>query len=247
MMVLSISLLLTACSTVNPPSIFPANPVAINWKNIDGEAKLPVENFRKSLIDDPKNFAIPTISKQYGISEIQAQRILILQSSLESEALFKAIKQQLGDNLASIYWDFGSLGTQNSHFSDQEAVQNFKIMVITKPTIKAETHYYTYQLGNAKGYGIPIQILPIATRSEAEIVSIYGNDKLMIKVTKLIATYGGELIGAGFSPIGYKTTFNIYFPKGKPNEATLEKLNQELSQLTDLDTNIRVSLTRLIL
>lgn len=223
---------------------------AVDWSKIDKADKNTVINNHPST--DEHQFSNELLSAVMGntVSKSQAIRILRIQDALNQEGVIEAIKQQLGDDVAFVYGGFATpdgkgVTLESPSANDDDVIKNYRLVIMTKPNVKAEIHDYIFTTGNAKGLTLPIQILPTAKRTAEEIVAIYGNEKMAIKMRDKITSYGGELQSMGLG-IMQQLNVMIYFPKGRPDDATLLKLERELEQLTDLDITIDKSNGRIV-
>ena len=262
------SLILNGCSqavTTQPPipkvvelpkvNSKPVTMKAIDWSKIDKPNNLIVDNFPKEVIqryqiDDVMMQAVMSDSK---VSKEQAMRILAMQGGVQDEGVLQGLFDQLGDDLVGASWGFATsdqkgIRKADKPVSDEEAVRDYRLFIMTKPNVKAETHHYVFTSSDAKDFSLPIQILPTNKRSADESVAIYGDEKMLEKITILIRNkYRGELQTIGYTPANQTTSVMIFFPEGKPNQATLDKLEAELESLTSLDISIEILSGRITL
>lgn len=261
------SLILNGCSqaiTTQPPiskvvelSKVNSKPVtikAIDWSKIDKPNNIIVDNFPKKVtqryqINDVIMQAVMSDSK---VSKEQAMRILAMQGGVQDEGVLQELFDQLGDDLVAASWGFVTpdqkgIRKANKPVSDEEAVRDYRLFIMTKPNVKAETHHYVFTSSDAKDFSLPIQILPTNNRSADESVAIYDDEKMFEKITILIRNkYRGELQSIGYTPAYQTTSVSIFFPEGKPSQATLDKLEAELESLTSLDISIEILAGRMI-
>lgn len=262
------SLILNGCSqavTTQPPipkvvelpkvNSKPVTMKAIDWSKIDKPNNLIVNNFPKEVIqryqiDDVMMQAVMSDSK---VSKEQAMRILAMQGGVQDEGVLQGLFDQLGDDLVGASWGFATsdqkgIRKADKPVSDEEAVRDYRLFIMTKPNVKAETHHYVFTSSDAKDFSLPIQILPTNNRSADESAAIYGDEKMFEKITILIRNkYRGELQTIGYTPANQTTSVMIFFPEGKPNQATLDKLEAELESLTSLDISIEILSGRITL
>jgi len=262
------SLILNGCSqavTTQPPipkvvelpkvNSKPVTMKAIDWSKIDKPNNLIVDNFPKEVIqryqiDDVMMQAVMSDSK---VSKEQAMRILAMQGGVQDEGVLQGLFDQLGDDLVGASWGFATsdqkgIRKADKPVSDEEAVRDYRLFIMTKPNVKAETHHYVFTSSDAKDFSLPIQILPTNNRSADESAAIYGDEKMFEKITILIRNkYRGELQTIGYTPANQTTSVMIFFPEGKPNQATLDKLEAELESLTSLDISIEILSGRITL
>ncbi len=261
------SLILNGCSqavTTQPPipkvvelpkiNSKPVTTKAIDWSKIDKPNNLIVDNFPKEVtqryqIDDVMMQSLMSDSK---VSKEQAMRILAMQVGVQDEGVLQGLFDQLGDDLVAASWGFATpdqkgIRKADKPVSDKEAVRDYRLFIMTKPNVKAEIHHYVFTSSDAKDFSLPIQILPTNKRSADESVAIYGDEKMFEKITILIRNkYRGEMQSIGYTPVNQTTSVMIFFPEGKPNQATLDKLEAELESLTSLDISIEILAGRMI-
>lgn len=262
------SLILNGCSqavTTQPPipkvvelpkvNSKPVTIKAIDWSKTDKPNNIIVDNFPKKVtqryqIDDVMMQSFMSDSK---VSKEQAMRILAMQGGVQDEGVLQELFDQLGDDLVAASWGFATpdqkgIRKANKPVSDEEAVRDYRLFIMTKPNVKAETHHYVFTSRDAKDFSLPIQILPTNNRSADESAAIYGDEKMFEKITILIRNkYRGELQSMGYTPANQTTSVMIFFPEGKPNQATLDKLEAELESLTSLDISIEILSGRITL
>ena len=261
------SLILSGCSqavTTQPPipkvvelpkiNSKPVTTKAIDWSKIDKPNNLIVDNFPKKVtqryqIDDVMMQAVMSDSK---VSKEQAMRILAMQGGVQDEGVLQGLFDELGEDLVAASWGFATpdqkgIRKADKPVSDEEAVRDYRLFIMTKPNVKAEIHHYVFTSSDAKDFSLPIQILPTNNRSADESVAIYGDEKMFEKITILIRNkYRGELQSIGYTPVNQTTSVMIFFPEGKPSQATLDKLEDELESLTSLDVSIEILAGRMI-
>ena len=259
------SLILNGCSqavTTQPPipkvvelpkvNSKPVTTKAIDWSKIDKPNNLIVDNFPKKVtqryqIDDVIMQAVMSDSK---VSKEQAMRILAIQGGVQDEGVLQGLFNQLGDDLVAAIWGFATpdqkgIRKADKPVSDEEAVRDYRLFIMTKPNVKAEIHHYVFTSSDAKDFSLPIQILPTNNRSADESVAIYGDPKVSEKITILIRNkYRGEMQSIGYKPDNQTTNVTIFFPEGDPSQATLDKLEAELESLTSLDISIETTPSR---
>ena len=261
------SLILNGCSqaiTTQPPipkvvelpkvNSKPVTMKAIDWSKIDKPNNLIVDNFPKEVtqryqIDDVMMQSFMSDSK---VSKEQAMRILAMQVGVQDEGVLQGLFDQLGDDLVAASWGFAipdqkGIRKADKPVNDKEAVRDYRLFIMTKPNVKAEIHHYVFTSSDAKDFSLPIQILPTNKRSADESVAIYGDEKMFEKITILIRNkYRGEMQSIGYTPVNQTTNVSIFFPEGKPSQATLDKLEAELESLTSLDISIEILAGRMI-
>ena len=261
------SLILNGCSqavTTQPPipkvvelpkvNSMPVTMKAIDWSKIDKPNNLIVDNFPKEVIqryqiDDVMMQAVMSDSK---VSKEQAMRILAMQVGVQDEGVLQGLFDQLGDDLVGASWGFATsdqkgIRKADKPVSDEEAVRDYRLFIMTKPNVKAEIHHYVFTSSDAKDFSLPIQILPTNNRSADESAAIYSDQKVSEEITSLIRNkYRGELQAIGYTPVDQTTSVMIFFPEGKPSQATLDKLEAELESLTSLDISIEILAGRMI-
>ena len=261
------SLILSGCSqavTTQPPipkvvelpkiNSKPVTTKAIDWSKIDKPNNLVVNNFPKKVtqryqIDDVMMQAVMSDSK---VSKEQAMRILAMQGGVQDEGVLQGLFDELGEDLVAASWGFATpdqngIRKADKPVSDEEAVRDYRLFIMTKPNVKAEIHHYVFTSSDAKDFSLPIQILPTNNRSADESAAIYGDEKMFEKITILIRNkYRGELQSIGYTPVNQTTSVMIFFPEGKPSQATLDKLEDELESLTSLDVSIEILAGRMI-
>ena len=232
----------------------PVTMKAIDWSKIDKPNNLIVDNFPKEVtqryqIDDVIIQAVMSDSK---VSKEQAMRILAMQIGVQDEGVLQGLFDQLGDDLVGASWGFATsdqkgIRKADKPVSDEEAVRDYRLFIMTKPNVKAEIHHYVFTSSDAKDFSLPIQILPTNNRSADESVAIYGDQKVSEAITILIRNkYRGEVQSIGYKPIDQTTSVMIFFPEGNPSQATLDKLEAELESLTSLDISIEILAGRMI-
>ena len=261
------SLILNGCSqaiTTQPPipkvvelpkvNSKPVTTKAIDWSKIDKPNNLIVDNFPKKVtqryqIDDVIMQAVMSDSK---VSKEQAMRILAMHGGVQDEDALQGLFDQLGDDLVGASWGFATsdqkgIRKADKPVSDEEAVRDYRLFIMTKPNVKAEIHHYVFTSSDAKDFSLPIQILPTNNRSADESAAIYSDQKVSEEITSLIRNkYRGELQAIGYTPVDQTTSVMIFFPEGKPSQATLDKLEAELESLTSLDISIEILAGRMI-
>lgn len=261
------SLILNGCSqavTTQPPipkvvelpkvNSKPVTMKAIDWSKIDKPNNLIVDNFPKEVIqryqiDDVMMQAVMSDSK---VSKEQAMRILAMQGGVQDEGVLQGLFDQLGDDLVAASWGFATpdqkgIRKADKPVNDKEAVRDYRLFIMTKPNVKAEIHHYVFTSSDAKDFSLPIQILPTNNRSADESAAIYSDQKVSEEITSLIRNkYRGELQAIGYTPVDQTTSVMIFFPEGKPSQATLDKLEAELESLTSLDISIEILAGRMI-
>ncbi|MGM8889973.1 hypothetical protein ACS8FA_03845 [Psychrobacter sp. 1Y1] len=259
------SLILNGCSqavTTQPPipkvvelpkvNSKPVTTKAIDWSKIDKPNNLIVDNFPKKVtqryqIDDVIMQAVMSDSK---VSKEQAMRILAIQGGVQDEGVLQGLFDELGEDLVAASWGFATpdqkgIRKADKPVSDEEAVRDYRLFIMTKPNVKAEIHHYVFTSSDAKDFSLPIQILPTNNRSADESVAIYGDQKVSEEITILIRNkYRGELQSIGYKPNNQTTNVTIFFPEGNPSQATLDKLEAELESLTSLDISIETTPSR---
>ena len=261
------SLILNGCSqavTTQPPipkvvelpkvNSKPVTIKAIDWSKIDKPNNLIVDNFPKEVtqryqIDDVMMQSFMSDSK---VSKEQAMRILAMQGGVQDEGVLQGLFDQLGDDLVGASWGFATpdqkgIRKADKPVNDKEAVRDYRLFIMTKPNVKAEIHHYVFTSSDAKDFSLPIQILPTNNRSADESAAIYSDQKVSEEITSLIRNkYRGELQAIGYTPVDQTTSVMIFFPEGKPSQATLDKLEAELESLTSLDISIEILAGRMI-
>ncbi|WP_289048564.1 hypothetical protein [uncultured Psychrobacter sp.] len=261
------SLILNGCSqavTTQPPipkvvelpkvNSKPVTMKAIDWSKIDKPNNLIVDNFPKEVIqryqiDDVMMQAVMSDSK---VSKEQAMRILAMQGGVQDEGVLQGLFDQLGDDLVGASWGFATsdqkgIRKADKPVSDEEAVRDYRLFIMTKPNVKAEIHHYVFTSSDAKDFSLLIQILPTNNRSADESAAIYSDQKVSEEITSLIRNkYRGELQAIGYKPDNQTTNVTIFFPEGDPSQATLDKLEAELESLTSLDISIEILAGRMI-
>lgn len=261
------SLILNGCSqavTTQPPipkvvelpkvNSKPVTMKAIDWSKIDKPNNLIVDNFPKEVtqryqIDDVMMQSFMSDSK---VSKEQAMRILAMQVGVQDEGVLQGLFDQLGDDLVAASWGFATpdqkgIRKADKPVNDKEAVRDYRLFIMTKPNVKAEIHHYVFTSSDAKDFSLPIQILPTNNRSADESAAIYSDQKVSEEITSLIRNkYRGELQAIGYTPVDQTTSVMIFFPEGKPSQATLDKLEAELESLTSLDISIEILAGRMI-
>lgn len=262
------SLILNGCSqaiTTQPPipkvvelpkvNSKPVTTKAIDWSKIDKPNNFIVNNFPKKVtqryqIDDVMMQAVMSDSK---VSKEQAMRILAMHGGVQDEDALQGLFDQLGDDLVAASWGFATpdqkgIRKADKPVSDEEAVRDYRLFIMTKPNVKAEIHHYVFTSSDAKDFSLPIQILPTNNRSADESVAIYGDQKVSEAITILVRNkYRGEVQSIGYKFIDQTTSVMIFFPEGNPSQATLDKLEAELESLTSLDISIKILSGRITL
>ena len=71
--------------------------------------------------------------------------------------------------------------------------------------------------------------------------------KQLHKVLESLKVWENLLQSMGYTPANQTTSVMIFFPEGKPNQATLDKLEAELESLTSLDISIEILSGRITL
>lgn len=238
----------TVSKSVKTPESMPTPVIkkTIDWSKIDKSNNIVVNNLPKKVtqryqIDD---VIMQAVMADFKVSKVQAMRILAMQGGVQDEGVLQELLNQLGSDLVAASWGFATPDQKGimkpvNPVSDEEAVRNYRLFLMTKPNVKAEIHHYVFTSSDAKDFSLPIQILPTNKRSAEESVAIYGNPKIAEKITLLIRNnYRGEMQSIGYNPTYQTTNIMIYFPDGDPNQATLDKLRDELQSLTDLEIKI---------
>ena len=226
----------------------PVTTKAINWSKIDKPNNLIVNNFPKEVIQRYQidDVMIQSFMSDSAVSKEQAMRILAMQIGVKEEGLLQGLFDQLGDDLVAASWGFATpdqkgIRKADKPVSDEEAVRDYRLFIMTKPNVKAEIHHYVFTSSDAKGFSLPIQILPTNKRSADESAAIYNDKKMLEKITILIRDkYRGEMQSIGYAPVNQTTNVMIFFPEGNPSQATLDKLEAELKSLTSLDISIGI-------
>lgn len=226
--VVAISLLLNACNITSHSQVTskPIDKVAeqskirIDWSKIDSESKVQKDNGPREV-----NYPRHTIELAKAVNRPVADiyRHQTVYDSQEVEQVLDKIKTQLGDSYVDIY-------------GNGEGVP--KYFIVTKQNVAAESYEYVIKTGEAKGFSIDFEILPIADRSKEAMLDVYDSEEDIEKIEKIIKKYGGEMQGLGFSPIGFKITVDTYFEKPL-TPARHAQMESELKQLTGVNIEVR--------
>ena len=226
--VVAISMLLNACNITshNQVTSKPIDKVAeqskirIDWSKIDSEPKVQKDNGPREV-----NYPRHTIELAKAVNRPVADiyRHQTVYDSQEVEQVLDKIKTQLGDSYVDIY-------------GNGEGVP--KYFIVTKQNVAAESYEYVIKTGEAKGFSIDFEILPIADRSKEAMLDVYDSEEDIEKIEKIIKKYGGEMQGLGFTPIGFKITVDSYFEKPL-TPAHHAQMESELKQLTGVNIEVR--------
>ena len=226
--VVAISMLLNACNITSHSQVTskPIDKVAeqskirIDWSKIDSESKVQKDNGPREV-----NYPRHTIELAKAVNRPVADiyRHQTVYDSQEVEQVLDKIKTQLGDSYVDIY-------------GNGEGVP--KYFIVTKQNVAAESYEYVIKTGEAKGFSIDFEILPIADRSKEAMLDVYDSEEDIEKIEKIIKKYGGEMQGLGFTPIGFKITVDSYFEKPL-TPAHHAQMESELKQLTGVNIEVR--------
>lgn len=226
--VVAISMLLNACNITshNQVTSEPIDKVAeqskirIDWSKIDSESKVPKDNGPREV-----NYPRHTIELAKAVNRPVADiyRHQTVYDSPEVEQVLDKIRTQLGDSYVDIY-------------GNGEGVP--KYFIVTRQNVIAESYEYVVKTGEAKGFSIDFEILPIADRSKEAMLDVYDSEEDIEKIEKIIKKYGGEMQGLGFTPIGFKITVDGYFEKPL-TPAHHTQMENELKQLTGVNIEVR--------
>lgn len=226
--VVAISMLLNACNITshNQVTSKPIDKVAeqskirIDWSKIDSEPKVQKDNGPREV-----NYPRHTIELAKAVNRPVADiyRHQTVYDSQEVEQVLDKIKTQLGDSYVDIY-------------GNGEGVP--KYFIVTRQNVGAESYEYVVKAGEAKGFSIDFEILPIADRSKEAMLDVYDSEEDIEKIEKIIKKYGGEMQGLGFTPIGFKITVDSYFEKPL-TPAHHAQMENELKQLTGVNIEVR--------
>ena len=231
--VVAISLLLNACSTTSYNQVaseaidsWPIDKVAeqskirIDWSKIDSGPKVPKDNGPREV-----NYPRHTIELAKAVNRPVADiyRHQTVYDSPEVRQVLDKIRTQLGDSYVDIY-------------GNGEGVP--KYFIVTRQNVVAESYEYVVKTGEAKGFSIDFEILPIADRSKEAMLDVYDSEEDIKKIEKIIKKYGGEMQGLGFTPVGFKITIDSYFEKPL-TPAHHAQMESELKQLTGVNIEVR--------
>ncbi len=177
-----IGLILNGCSQTNlsqpttnlvtAPKITPTPVItkAIDWLKIDrAYTNIVINNFPSKYPEAMKNM-VNLATKGMNVSQSQALRILYFPSAIHEEGVIQEIQNQLEDDFAHYEWGFitpdqQAITQRNNSPNDEDVIKNYRLLIITKPNVKAETYIYTFK----NGYTLPIQILPIAKWTDSQL------------------------------------------------------------------------------
>ncbi|WP_288776746.1 hypothetical protein [uncultured Psychrobacter sp.] len=226
--VVAISMLLNACNITsrNQVTSGPIDKVAeqskirIDWSKIDSEPKVQKDNGPREV-----NYPQHTIELAKAVNRPVADiyRHQTVYDSQEVEQVLDKIKTQLGDSYVDIYGNGQGMP---------------KYFIVTRQNVAAESYEYVVKTGEAKGFSIDFEILPIADRSKEAMLDVYDSEKDIKKIEKIIKKYGGEMQGLGFTPVGFKITIDSYFEKPL-TPAHHAQMESELKQLTGVNIEVR--------
>lgn len=226
--VVAISMLLNACSTAsyNQVALEPIDKVAeqskirINWSKIDSGPKVLKDNGPREV-----NYPRHTIELAKAVNRPVADiyRHQTVYDSPEVRQVLDKIRTQLGDSYVDIY-------------GNGEGIP--KYFIVTRQNVVAESYEYVVKTGEAKGFSIDFEILPIADRSKEAMLDVYDSEEDIEKIEKIIKKYGGEMQGLGFTPIGFKITVDGYFEKPL-TPAHHAQMESELKQLTGVNIEVK--------
>lgn len=210
---------------IKPVNIISVDPIrtapkfAINWAKIDVKPSVSINNTPK-----PTRFYgdIPEIARMDGITEAEVYRQQVLQYSINSSGLLDKIKKQLKDRLVDYYW---------------QHTPQFSLVIITRQDVKAETHEYVFQKDKAKGFSLPIIILPIADRSQADMRAIYDNENIK-NFRQVIEPYGAKLQSIGYTPDGFKLNVSISYAPHKLTPADFQEMEARLQEMTGVKVEV---------
>lgn len=261
---LLVSAYLSACQslpnpTTSSPQTMPAHipsptPITkvVDWSKIATHSKdTIINNYPDVGRMDTEVFdetMTSSLMADNHVSKAQAMRILAIQHAIHDTPLFDSLQSQLGDDLAHISWGFGtpdrlSITSQSQSGRDDDVIADYRLMVLTKANVKPDTYHLVFHEGHAKGFSLPVQILPTAKRTDDEISAIYNDDSTLQKIKTIINRHHGQMQGIGIGSM-QRVGVSVSFAGDLPDEATFLKLEQELSQLTDLDIYVeRQSIT----
>ena len=238
--VVALSLLLNACGpnsynqvaskpiNAEPISSEPIDKVAeqskirIDWSKIDSGPKVAKDNGPREV-----NYPQHTIELAKALNRPVAEiyRHQIVYDSPEVDQVLDEIKSQLGESYVDLYG--------NAHDTP-------KFFIVTRQNVVAESYEYVIKTGEAKGFSIDFEILPIADRSKEAMLEVYNNEKSINKINAIIKKYDGEMQGLGFTPDGFKIVIDCYFEK--PLSPTRHRqMETELKQVTGVNIEVRNS------
>ena len=198
-----------------------SNPFKIDWSKIDPKPSVPINNTPK-----PTRFYgdVLSLAQSSNITPAEAYRRLTISASLNEYGLLDKIKYQLKDRFVDLYWHHGP---------------EYQLVIVTRQNVAAETHEYVFTKGQAKGFSVPIVILPIADRSKEDMVAVYDNNDNYKKVLEILKRYGGEPQGIGYTPEGFKIVADVYYPNEKLTEDNKRQLESDLKQATGVTFEVR--------
>lgn len=195
----------------------------MDWSKIDAKPSVPINNKPK-----PTRFYgdVLSLAKSSDITPAEAYRRLTISASLNEYGLLDKIKYQLKDRFVDLYWHHGA---------------EYQLVIVTRQDVIAETHEYVFAKGQAKGFSLPIVILPIADRSKEDMLAVYGDNASGNKVHQMLKRYGGEPQGIGYTPEGFKIVADVYYPKEKLTADNKQQLEADLKQATGVTFEVRDS------
>lgn len=202
------------------PKSKPLNKFAMDWSKIDARPSVAIRNTPK-----PIRFYgdIPEIAKTFNLTEAEVYRQQVLRFSVHSTGLLDKIKRQLKDRFVDLYWD------NNEPFS---------LVIVTRQDVKAETHDYVFQKNKAKGFSLPIVILPIADRSAKQMRDIYKDNKVKAGIKQILSQYDARLTMFAYTPVGFQIDLTISYPSRKLTEADFAQMQAQLSELMGVKVHV---------
>ena len=233
--VVAISMLLNACSTASynqvalePIDSWPIDKVAeqskihVDWSKIDSDEDVAIDNSPRNVEYSP---ILQAMAEASNAPVADIYRFQTVYDSTEAKQVIDKIKEQLGDSYVDMY--LNGLGTPKYH-------------IVTLGNVVADEHEYVMTKGNARGFSLLIEILPIADRSRAAILDVYDSPEDIEKIDKIVKKYGGEMQGIGYSPEGFKISIDSHFATPL-TPARHSQMENELRQLTGV--NLKVNST----
>ncbi|WP_296405461.1 hypothetical protein [Psychrobacter sp.] len=226
--------ILTGCQSIAPQHsqvVESANPsnynslkttptIEIDWSQIDSGPKVLKNNrprdiiYPRSTIDLAKavNRPVADIYRHHTVYE-----------SPEVQQVLNQIKTQLGDSYVDVY-------------GNAEGIP--KYFVVTRQNVAAESYEYVIKTGEAKGFSIDFEILPIADRNKKALLDAYDSNEDRKLIEDTVRKHGGELQGIGYTPIGFTVVVTVYFSNGDISDEKLRQLENELKYMTKANVTV---------
>lgn len=190
--------------------------LVVDWQKIAAAADKkyqdePLEDYYLNILSEEERNAAPWFyAQEFNVSIEEAQRRLLLQGI--SSPLIQAIAEQLGENIAAIYYD--------NHNPNEYSI---KFTTLTSVNAVPPKFVYHFKQKKFQEFAFPIYIQASSDKSQAQILAL--QEKAWPEILKRYPN--SQTIG--FSPM--TNTINVSIYSKTMDESDRQRIEAELTKL----------------